>query len=124
MKTSDYQKLRNAISDLQHFAVLFEEESKLYQRRLEDLWHGTDRKGQPVTGDGGVLTRFDAQQTLSPPATLVVQDNTQEGNIDVDAAVVLKETQLSEFVHENIAPKPRRANHLRQHLLRYFGKHP
>jgi len=121
MKTADYQKLRNAISDLQHFAVLLEEESKLYQRRLEDLWHRTEER--PVTENRGVLTRFDAQQILALPATLVVRDNTQDGIIDVNAAVVLKETQLSEFVHENIDPRPRRANHLRQHLLRYFGKH-
>ena len=38
-------------------------------------------------------------------------------------AVVLDEAQFPEFVHEEIDPGPRRANHLRQHLLRYFGKH-
>ncbi|MFY9805595.1 MAG: hypothetical protein WA211_02760 [Candidatus Acidiferrales bacterium] len=56
MKTSDYQKLRNAISDLQYFGVLLEEESKLYRRRLEDLWHGTDRKEQPATETGEVTS--------------------------------------------------------------------
>jgi hypothetical protein len=54
---------------------------------------------------------------------LLVQDNTQEGIVDVDLAVVLDEAQFPEFVHEKIDPGPRRANHLRQHLLRYFGKH-
>src|SRR5258706_9620329 len=54
---------------------------------------------------------------------LLVQDNAQEGIIDVDLAVVLDEARFPEFVHEKIAPGPRRANHLRQHLLRYFGQH-
>ena len=53
MKTSDYQKLRNAISDLLFSGVLFEEESKVYQRRLEDLWHKSRQKDQPVAGEGG-----------------------------------------------------------------------
>src|ERR1019366_5367327 len=59
----------------------------------------------------------------SARVNLVVQDNTQQGLVDVDFAVVLDEAQLPEFVHEEIDPGPRRANHLRQHLLRYFGKH-
>src|SRR5229473_7546614 len=54
---------------------------------------------------------------------LLVQDNTQEGIVDVDLAVVLDEAQLPEFVHEKIDSRPRCANHFRQHLLRYFGKH-
>jgi hypothetical protein len=56
MKTSDYQKLRNSISDLQYFGILLDEESKIYQRRLDDLWHGTDRKEQPVTENGQVAS--------------------------------------------------------------------
>jgi hypothetical protein len=31
---------------------------------------------------------------------LVLQDNTQEGIVDVKAAIVSDETQFSEFVHE------------------------
>ena len=54
---------------------------------------------------------------------LVVEDNTQEGIVDVDLAVVLDEAQFPEFVHEKIDPGPRCANHLRQHLLRNFGEH-
>jgi hypothetical protein len=53
---------------------------------------------------------------------LVVQDNTQEGIVDLNLAIVLDEAQFLEFVHEKIDPGPRCANHLRQHLLRYFGK--
>ncbi len=41
----------------------------------------------------------------------------------MDLAVVLDEAQFPEFVHEKIDPGPRGANHLRQHFLRYFGKH-
>src|SRR5882762_11914853 len=54
---------------------------------------------------------------------LLVQDNTQEGIVDLDLAVVLDEAQFPELVHEKIDPRPRCANHFRQHLLRYSGKH-
>ena len=54
---------------------------------------------------------------------LFVQDNAQEGIVDVDLAVVLDEAQFPEFVHEKIDPGPCCANHFRQHLLRYSGKH-
>ena len=39
------------------------------------------------------------------------------------AFVVLDEAQLPEFVHEEIDPRPRCADHLRQHLLRDFGEY-
>ena len=55
-------------------------------------------------------------------ASLFVQDNTQEGIVDLNLAIVLDEAQFPEFVHEKIDPGPRYANHLRQHLSRYFGK--
>jgi len=55
-------------------------------------------------------------------SSLLVQDNTQEGIVDVDLAVVLDEAQLPELVHEKIDPWACRADHLRQHFLRYFGK--
>ena len=42
--------------------------------------------------------------------------------MDLNLAVVFDEAQFPEFVHEKIDPGPRCANHLRQHLLRYFGK--
>ena len=54
---------------------------------------------------------------------LFVQDNAQEGIVDVDLAVVLDKAQFPEFVHEKIDPRPRCANHFRQHFLRYFGEH-
>ena len=54
-----------------------------------------------------------------------MKDNVQKGIVNVDFAVVivLDEAQFPEFVHEKIDAGPRCANHLRQHLLRYFGKH-
>src|SRR5258708_16857605 len=56
-------------------------------------------------------------------ADLVVQDDAEEGIVDVDLAVVLDEAQFAEFVHEKIDAGARSANHLRQHFLGYFGKH-
>ena len=52
-----------------------------------------------------------------------MQDNTQEGIVDVDLAVVFDETQFPEFVHKKIDPWACCADHLRQQLLRYFKKH-
>jgi hypothetical protein len=52
-----------------------------------------------------------------------VQDNAQEGIVDVDLAIVLDEAQFPEFVHEKIDASARGANPLCQHLLRHFGKH-
>src|ERR1700693_4419519 len=54
---------------------------------------------------------------------LLVQDNTQQGRVDVDAAIVLNEAQFLEFAHEKIDPGARSPDHLSQSLLRHFGKH-
>ena len=43
--------------------------------------------------------------------------------MDLKSAIVMNEAQFPEFVHEKIHPRSRCANHFRQHLLRYFGKH-
>src|SRR6202521_4617454 len=54
---------------------------------------------------------------------LLVQDNTQEGSVDMEPAIVSNEAQFLEFIHEKIDPGARCPDHPRQHLLRYFGKH-
>src|ERR1700692_1896696 len=54
---------------------------------------------------------------------LLAQDNIQEGSVDMEPAIVFNEAEFLEFVHEKIDPGARCANHLGQHLLRYFGKH-
>ena len=41
----------------------------------------------------------------------IVQDNTQEGTVDMETAIVLNEPQFPEFVHEEIDPRARCANH-------------
>jgi hypothetical protein len=52
-----------------------------------------------------------------------VQDNTQEGIVDVDLAVgVVDKAKLAEFLHEKIDTRSRGADHLRQRLLRHFGQ--
>ena len=44
--------------------------------------------------------------------------------VDVDhPAVVLDEAPFPEFVHEKIDPRPRCADHFRQHPLRHSGQH-
>ena len=54
---------------------------------------------------------------------LLMQDNTQEGSVDMQPAIILNEAQFLEFIHEKIDSGARWPNHLRQHLLRYFGNH-
>src|SRR5690242_4212774 len=54
---------------------------------------------------------------------LLVQNNAQEGRIDVEAAVISNKSQLSEFSHEEVYPSARRTNHFREHSLRYLGEH-
>ena len=53
---------------------------------------------------------------------LLVQDNTQEGRVDVQPAIVPNEAQFLEFIHEEIDPGARCPDHFRQSLLRYFGE--
>src|SRR5579863_1592126 len=64
-----------------------------------------------------------ARTAVGAKANLVVEDNTQEGLVYLNLAIILDEAQLPEFVHEKIDAGPRCANHLRKHLLGYFGKH-
>ena len=51
------------------------------------------------------------------PDLLILQDNSQEGIVDVNAVVVVDEAQSSKFVHEEINPGPGCADHLGQRLL-------
>ena len=53
---------------------------------------------------------------------LLVQNDAKEGIVNVKSAIVVNEAQFLEFSHEEVYPGARRANHLRQHLLSYFGK--
>jgi hypothetical protein len=52
-----------------------------------------------------------------------VQDDAEEGTVNLEPAVVLDEAQFPEFVHEEVDARACRANHLRQDLLRQFGQH-
>src|ERR1700675_1085398 len=54
---------------------------------------------------------------------LLVQDDTKEGRVDVETAIVSNEAQFPDFVHEKVDSGARCANHFRQSLLRYFGDH-
>ena len=68
--------------------------------------------------------RYSAYQDASRQRwRLFVQDDFQEGRVDVEAAVVSNEAQLSEFSHEIVDTSAGCANLLRQHFLRYLGKH-
>ena len=52
-----------------------------------------------------------------PDASLIVEDNTQERAVNVKPAICMNEAQFLEFVHEEVDPRTRCANHFRQHLL-------
>src|SRR6202140_5108323 len=53
---------------------------------------------------------------------LLMQDNTQQGSVDVNTTIVLNEAQFLEFFHEKIDPGARGPDHFCQSLLRHFGK--
>ena len=48
---------------------------------------------------------------------LLVQNEIQQGTVDLDATVVVNEAQFSTFVHEKTHAGPGRADHLRERLL-------
>src|SRR5580765_173071 len=56
-------------------------------------------------------------------AGLPVQEDIQEGTMNVQAAVVLDEAELPELVHEATDPGPSGADHLRQDLLADLRNH-
>jgi hypothetical protein len=74
-----------------------------------------------------ILNLFNMSHILKFPyvqsCRLLVQDNTQERSIDLKPAVVLDESELSEFVHEKIDPGTGCADHFRQRFLRHFREY-
>src|SRR5580700_527464 len=60
--------------------------------------------------------------TVPLKTNLFVQDDTEEGIVHLNLAVVLDEAQFPEFVHEEIDSGPCCSNHFREHLLRHSGK--
>ena len=64
------------------------------------------------------LTRDDLhlvkrELVLLEGSCLLVQENTQEGGVDMETPFVPNEAQLSEFGHEKADPSASRANHFR-----------
>ena len=62
--------------------------------------------------------QFDFVEDKRESRRLVVQDNTEEGRVDVETVIaVFNEAEFPEFVHEKIHPRPRGPNHFSEHLL-------
>ena len=53
-----------------------------------------------------------------------MENNTKQGSVDLQTAIVVNEPQFLEFIHEEIDAGARRADHLRQHLLGDLWNHP
>ena len=51
-----------------------------------------------------------------------MEDDSQEGIVDLKSSIVTNKAQFPEFIHEEIDPLARRADHFRQHLLGYLGE--
>ena len=58
------------------------------------------------------------------PGALFVQNNTQQGFVDLKTAVVLDVSHLFEFIHEEINPGTRRPYRVCQRFLRYLTENP
>ena len=62
--------------------------------------------------------QFDFVEDKRERRYLVVEDNTDEGRVDVETFIaVFNEAEFPEFVHEKIHPRPRGPNHFSEHLL-------
>jgi len=72
----------------------------------------------PGNADGYQNKGLAREAILSTLEGSVVQDNGEEGIIDMDLAVISDVAEFSEFVHEQIDPRAGGTNHLSQHLLR------
>ena len=55
-----------------------------------------------------------------PPSLLLVEDDAQQGFVDLDAPVVLDEAELPELVHEVVHARARGPHHVGKDLLRNF----
>src|SRR6185503_19216324 len=67
-----------------------------------------------------------ASPTVSPSISagdLPMQEDIEEGAVNVQAAVVLDEAELPELVHESADPRPGGADHLGQHFLADLRNH-
>jgi hypothetical protein len=53
---------------------------------------------------GGDRGSSDCHCAVCESSSLLVQDNTQEGIVDVDLAIVFDEARFPEFVHKEINP--------------------
>ena len=65
-------------------------------------------------------TQYSLRLTL--PDQLVMKHHVEEGAVYPQRAVVIHKTQLSEFVHKEIDPRPRRPDHFGQHFLTHMGE--
>src|SRR4029077_3320910 len=64
-----------------------------------------------------VIWRERSLNASAPKLRLVAQNHIQQGTMDLDAAVVIDQAQLSEFVHEEAHAGPGRSDHFRKRLL-------
>src|ERR1700686_4346542 len=63
----------------------------------------------------------ETKESITLDVRIIMENDIQQGAMDLKVAVVIDEAQLAEFIHEEAHPRSRRADHFRQHFLADLG---
>jgi len=65
-------------------------------------------------------TLLSCQTIIATDFWIIIQQDVEQRVMDVNVAVVVNETQFTEFVHERAHARPRASDHFRERRLTYL----